>query len=64
MTSPRVRTASARAGSGHQVMAALRNTAINLARLAGHTNIVAAQRRYSRQLTAALDNHQRSMRPA
>ncbi len=28
-------------------MAALRNTAINISRLAGHTNIAAAQRRYS-----------------
>jgi len=28
-------------------MAALRNTAININRLVGHTNIAAAQRRYS-----------------
>ena len=30
-------------------MAALRNTAINLARLAGHTNIAAAQRLFTHQ---------------
>ena len=33
-----------RTGSGPQVMAALRNTATNLARLGGHDNIAAAQR--------------------
>ena len=44
-----------RTGSGPPVMAALRNTAINLARLAGHSNIAGAQRRYSWQRTAALD---------
>src|SRR3954451_6249979 len=36
-----------RTGAGPQVMAALRNTAINVSRLAGHTNIAAAQRLYS-----------------
>ncbi len=36
-----------RTGAGPQVMAALRNTAININRLAGHTNIAAAQRHYS-----------------
>ena len=44
-----------RTGSGPQVMAALRNTAINLVRLTGHPNIAGAQRRYSWQRTAALD---------
>src|SRR3954454_22692156 len=33
-----------RLGAGPQLMAALRNTAANIARLAGHTNIAAAQR--------------------
>ncbi|MFL6097851.1 MAG: ISAs1 family transposase [Blastococcus sp.] len=37
---------SVRTGAGPQVMAALRNTWINVSRLAGHTNI-AAQRHYS-----------------
>lgn len=36
-----------RTGSGPQVMAALRNTALNLARLDGHANIAQAQRRAS-----------------
>jgi predicted transposase YbfD/YdcC len=36
-----------RTGAGPQVMAALRNTAINVSRLAGHSNIAAAQRHYS-----------------
>ena len=36
-----------RTGSGPQVMAALRNTALNLARLDGHANIARAQRRAS-----------------
>ena len=40
---------SIRTGAGPQVMAALRNTAINLARLAGHTNIAAAQRHFAHQ---------------
>src|SRR4051812_144057 len=44
-----------RTGAGPHVMAALRNTAINLSRLAGHTNIAAAQRHYSWTPDAALD---------
>jgi len=36
-----------RTGHGPEVMAALRNTALNLARLDGHTNIARAQRRAS-----------------
>lgn len=44
-----------RTGAGPQVMAALRNTAINISRLAGHTNIAAAQRHYSWTPTAALN---------
>jgi hypothetical protein len=35
-------------------MAALRNTAINISRLAGHTNIAAAQRRYSWEPATAI----------
>jgi DDE family transposase len=46
---------SVHTGAGPQVMAALRNTAINISRLAGHTNIAAAQRHYSWTTTAALD---------
>jgi predicted transposase YbfD/YdcC len=38
---------SVRTGSGPQVMAALRNTAINIIRLRGGTNIAAAQRSFS-----------------
>jgi predicted transposase YbfD/YdcC len=38
---------SVRAGSGPQVMAALRNTSLNLNRLDGHTNIAHAQRQAS-----------------
>jgi hypothetical protein len=34
-------------------MAALHNTAINVSRLAGHTNIAAAQRRYGWQPATA-----------
>ena len=34
-----------RAGSGPHVLATLRNTALNLHRLDGHTNIARAQRR-------------------
>jgi predicted transposase YbfD/YdcC len=45
---------SVRAGSGPQVMAALRNTALNLNRLDGHTNIARAQRRASWQPGTAL----------
>ncbi len=45
---------SVRAGSGPQIMAALRNTALNLNRLGGHTNIARAQRQASWQPGAAL----------
>ena len=45
---------SVRAGSGPQVMAALRNTALNLNRLDGHTNIASAQRQTSWRPQAAL----------
>jgi hypothetical protein len=34
-----------RTGTGPEVMAILRNTALNLHRLEGHTNIASAQRR-------------------
>src|SRR2546421_655336 len=44
-----------RTGAGPQVMAALRNTAINVSRLAGHTNIAAAQRLYSWTPGAAIE---------
>jgi predicted transposase YbfD/YdcC len=47
-------SSSVRAGSGPQVMAALRNTALNLNRLDGHTNIARAQRRASWQPGTAL----------
>jgi len=43
-----------RRGSIPQVMAALRNSAIALARLAGHTNMAAACRHYAAQPRAAL----------
>ena len=43
-----------RTGAGPQVMAALR-TAINVSRLAGHSNIAAAQRHYSWTPGAAID---------
>jgi predicted transposase YbfD/YdcC len=43
-----------RAGSGPHVLAALRNTALNLHRLEGHTNIARAQRRTAWQAGAAL----------
>jgi predicted transposase YbfD/YdcC len=46
---------SIRTGNGPQVMAALRNTAINLIRLRGATNIAAAHRHFSYQPTAVLD---------
>ena len=46
---------SIRAGSGPQVMAALRNTALNLARLDGHTNIAHAQRQASWRPHASLE---------
>jgi predicted transposase YbfD/YdcC len=44
-----------RTGNGPQVMAALRNTATNLARLAGHDNIAAAQRTAAWHPTAITD---------
>jgi predicted transposase YbfD/YdcC len=44
-----------RTGAGPQIMAALRNTAINISRLAGHTNIAAAQRHYSWTPATALN---------
>lgn len=43
-----------RTGAGPQNMALLRNTAITVSRLAGHTNIAAAQRHYSWTPGAAL----------
>jgi predicted transposase YbfD/YdcC len=44
-----------RTGSGPQVLAALRNTATNLARLTGHDNIAAAQRTAAWHPTAITD---------
>src|SRR3954449_4545283 len=44
-----------RLGAGPQLMAALRNTAANIARLAGHTNIAAAQRDAAWSPTAITD---------
>ncbi len=44
-----------RLGAGPQLMAALRNTATNIARLAGHTNIAAAQRTAAWSPTATTD---------
>ncbi len=46
---------SVRTGHGPQVMAALRNTAINIIRLRGGTNIAAAHRAFSYQPTDVLD---------
>lgn len=43
-----------RVGSGPHVLAALRNTALNLHRLDGHTNIARAQRRTAWQAGTAL----------
>ena len=43
-----------RTGSGPQVMAALRNTAIGVLRRAGHTNLAAALRTYASRPHAAL----------
>jgi hypothetical protein len=43
-----------RAGSGPHVLATLRNTALNLYRLDGHTNIASAQRRTAWRAGAAL----------
>ena len=44
-----------RTGNGPQVMAALRNTATNIARLTGHDNIAAAQRAAAWHPTAITD---------
>ncbi len=44
-----------RTGSGPQVMAALRNTAINIIRLGGGTNIAAAHRDFSYRPADVLD---------
>jgi predicted transposase YbfD/YdcC len=44
-----------RIGAGPQLMAALRNTATNIARLAGHANIAAAQRAAAWSPTAVSD---------
>jgi hypothetical protein len=44
-----------RLGAGPQLMAALRNTAANITRLAGHTNIAAAQRDAAWSPTAITD---------
>ncbi|MFD4433840.1 ISAs1 family transposase [Nocardia sp. NPDC058497] len=41
----------ARTGHAPQILATLRNTAISLARLAGHTNIAAALRHYAHDFT-------------
>jgi predicted transposase YbfD/YdcC len=46
---------SVHAGQGPQVMAALRNTAINIIRLRGGTNIAAAHRHFSYQPADVLD---------
>jgi predicted transposase YbfD/YdcC len=46
---------SVRTGNGPQVMAALRNTAINIIRLRGGTNIAAAHREFSYQPAHVLD---------
>jgi predicted transposase YbfD/YdcC len=46
---------SVRTGHGPQVMAALRNTAINIIRLRGDTNIAAAHRAFSYQPANVLD---------
>ena len=44
-----------RTGSGPQVMATLRNTAISLIRLAGHTRIAAALRHHARNPVRPID---------
>ncbi len=44
-----------RTGNGPPVMAALRNTATNIARLGGHDNIAAAQRAAAWHPTAITD---------
>ncbi len=46
---------SVRTGHGPQVMAALRNTAINIIRLRGGTNIAAAHRHFSYRPAEVLD---------
>ena len=46
---------SVRTGHGPQVMAALRNTAINIIRLRGGTNIAAAHRDFSYRPADVLD---------
>jgi hypothetical protein len=46
---------SVHAGHGPQVMAALRNTAINIIRLRGQTNIAAAHRDFSYRPADVLD---------
>jgi len=43
-----------RTGSGPQVMATLRNLAINLFRQSGHRNVAAACRHHSRDATRTL----------
>src|SRR3954471_17156361 len=52
---PREDASRIRLSSGPQLMAALRNTAANIARLAGHTNIAAAQRDAAWSPTAITD---------
>ncbi|WP_186526230.1 ISAs1 family transposase [Leekyejoonella antrihumi] len=44
-----------RTGSGPQIMATLRNTAVNLLRLAGHTRIAAALRHHGRDSARPVD---------
>ena len=46
---------SVRTGNGPQVTTALRNTAINIIRLRGNTNIAAAHRGFSYQPADVLD---------
>jgi hypothetical protein len=58
-------------GAGPQIMAALRNTAINVSRLAGHSNIAAAQtplqldtrRRHRRDHSGVINKHHRRSTP-
>jgi predicted transposase YbfD/YdcC len=52
---PREDASRIRVGAGPQLMAALRNTATNIARLDGHTNIAAAQRTAAWSPTAITD---------
>jgi hypothetical protein len=44
-----------RTGSAPQVMATLRNTAIGLLRIAGHTNIAAAIRHHARDTNRPIE---------